>query len=169
MLTGHSKTMIALELPPSPKRVSASQCASAFCCPPLGGGKSHTDSYVCVFACVCMCVWNYVCAFGTYVRKCGKVATIRWPTCVLVIMYMGFHSILFFEALVAHRLLFPPPSRLFPFAESAVCFVCVCVGGWLDEWIEALLPGRRKRGVNSFSLNFLLERLPPSVVHVGSR
>lgn len=108
MLTGHSKTMIALELPPSPKRVSASQCASAFCCPPLGGGKSHTDSYVCVFACVCMCVWNYVCAFGTYVRKCGKVATIRWPTCVLVIMYMGFHSILFFEALVARRLLFPP-------------------------------------------------------------
>lgn len=108
MLTGHSKTMIPLELPPSPKRVSASQCASAFCRPPLGSGKSHTDLYVCVLACVRMCVWNYVCAFGTYVRKCGKVATIRWPTCVLVIVHMGFHSILFFEALVAHRLLFLP-------------------------------------------------------------
>ena len=115
---------------PSPKRVSASQCASAFCRPPLGSGKSHTDLYVCVFACVRMCVWNYVCAFGTYVRKCGKVATIRWPTCVLVIVHMGFHSILFFEALDARRLLFPPPVYFPLLSQLCASFACVWVGGW---------------------------------------
>ena len=78
-----------------------------------------------------MCAWNYVCAFGTYVRKCGKVATICWPTCVLVIIHMGFHSILFFEALVAHRLLFPPPPVYYPLlSQLCTSFACVRVGGW---------------------------------------
>lgn len=75
MLTGYSKTMIALELPP-PQNVSALRNA-----PPLSVARrwvaeNRTPTRTCVYLRVCVCVWNYVCAFGTYVRKCGKVATI---------------------------------------------------------------------------------------------
>lgn len=71
MLTGHSKTMIALELPP-PQNVSALRNAPTLSVARRWVAENRTPTRTCV----CMCVWNYVCAFGTYVRKCGKVATI---------------------------------------------------------------------------------------------